>query len=113
SERPLWLGAEPPSGRTILLHAEQGLGDTMQFARYALVARQRGARVLLEVQPPLKSLLRTLPGEIEVFARGEPLPQFDLQAPLLSLPLAFGTELTTIPWPGPYLGPPEDRLRCW
>src|SRR5215472_1261951 len=80
---PLLLGAEDLSGRTILLHAEQGLGDTIQFVRYASLLRQCGARVLVEVQPPLKALIGRLPFDVEVFAQGEPLPVFDLQSPLL------------------------------
>src|SRR5262249_3825224 len=65
--RPLWLGAEELSGRTILLHAEQGLGDTIQFLRYAPLVAQRGAKILLEVQAPLKDVAKTLPCEAEVF----------------------------------------------
>jgi len=110
---PLLLGAEDLSGRTILLHAEQGLGDTIQFVRYASLLRQCGARVLVEVQPPLKALIGRLPFDVEVFAQGEPLPLFDLQSPLLSLPLVCNTTESTIPWPGAYLSAPVDRLRRW
>ena len=80
-----WCG-EKLEGRTILLHHEQGLGDTLQFVRYAPLVAQRGGRVILQVQPPLVRLLRALPGVVEVLARDEPLPPFDCHCPLLSLP---------------------------
>ena len=90
--KPLWLGEYPLGRKTILLHAEQGLGDTIQFARYAPLLAQGGATVLLEVQPELKDLLSGLEG-VRVFARGEALPAFDVHCPLGSLPLAFKTTL--------------------
>ncbi len=89
----LWLGsaeAAAPVGQTILLHAEQGLGDTLQFCRYASAVKALGARVILEVQPPLKTLLAGLEGVDRVIGVGEPVPPCDLQTPLLSLPLALG-----------------------
>src|SRR5262249_24347134 len=92
---PLWLGVEPLAGKTILVHAEQGYGDTTQFVRYAPMLAARGARIVLEVQPPLKALLEQI--DVTVLGRGEPLPAFDLHCPILSLPLALGTELATIP----------------
>src|SRR5262249_54884529 len=86
----------------ILLHAEQGFGDTLQFCRYVpLIAR--GARIILEVQAPLVRLLYRLPGNIEVVAHGDRLPRFDLHCPLLSLHRAFGTTLATIPAAPPSL----------
>jgi tetratricopeptide (TPR) repeat protein len=106
--QPLWLGEQPLAGKTILLHAEQGLGDTIQFCRYAPLVAAQGARVLLEVQKPLVELLRDLPGVASVVARGEPLPDFDLHCPLLSLPLAFGARLDTIP-AQTYLRAPAER----
>ncbi len=100
--QPLWQG-EDLDGRTLLLHAEQGLGDTLHFVRYApLVARGNGT-VILEVQRPLLRLLGTLDGVGRIVARGDPLPPFDLHCPLLSLPRAFGTRLETIPAAVPYL----------
>lgn len=99
--RPQWRG-EDPAGRTILLHAEQGFGDTIQFARYIPMVAARGARVVLEAQPNLLPLLRTLPGVAAAVVKGGPPPAFDLHCPLLSLPLAFGTRLDTIP-AAPYL----------
>jgi tetratricopeptide (TPR) repeat protein len=110
---PLWLGKEPLAGRTILLHAEQGFGDTLQFVRYASEVAALGATVLLEVQPPLKPLLSDFAAVAQVFARGEPLPWFDWHCPLMSLPLALGTSLKTIPCAIPYLRAPACRLRYW
>ena len=110
---PLWIGQEPLDGRTILLHAEQGFGDTLQFVRYVPLVAQRGATVLLEVQAPLKSLLAATAGAAQVFAGGEPLPAFDCQCPLMTLPLAFGTEVSTIPTDVPYVTPPADRSERW
>ena len=100
-------------GRVILLHAEQGFGDTLEFARYAPLVERLGARVLLEVQPPLKRLMGTLPFAGEIYAQGDTLPAFDFQCPLLSLPLAFGTVVATIPWEGAYLSAEESRLHRW
>ncbi len=88
----LWLGPandQALEGRTILLHAEQGLGDTLQFCRYASAVKALGARVILEAQPPLKTLLSGLAGVDEVIGIGEPVPPFDRHTPLLSLPLAL------------------------
>jgi len=109
----LWLGREPLACRTILLHAEQGFGDTLQLVRYAKLVAGRGPIVLLEVQPPLKSLLSSVDGVAQTFARGELLPNFDLHCPLMSLPLAFGTTLDSIPAKVPYLHAPADRLARW
>jgi tetratricopeptide (TPR) repeat protein len=103
--RPLWLGDQPLAGKTILLYAEQGFGDTIQFVRYAPLVVALGARVILEVQPELTRLLASF-ADIEVVAHGRPLPAFDLQCPLMSLPLAFRTELSTIPGGIPYIAPP-------
>jgi Glycosyltransferase family 9 (heptosyltransferase) len=110
---PLWLGKEPLAGRTILLHAEQGFGDTLQFVRYARLVADLGATVVLEVQPALKPLLSGIAGIAQIFARGEPLPRFDLHCPLLSLPLAFGTALGTIPADIPYVRAPAERVAQW
>jgi hypothetical protein len=108
---PLWLGNEPVGGKTILLHAEQGFGDTIQFVRYAPSLAERGARVICEVQPELRTLLSGLADV--VVAAGEPLPAFDLHCPLLSLPLAFRTQIETIPAAVPYLAAPAERLSHW
>jgi tetratricopeptide (TPR) repeat protein len=107
-----WSG-DNLAGKRLLLYAEQGLGDTIQFARYVPLAVARGARVILEVQAPLKSLLTGLRGVEAVLARGEPLPQFDLHCPLLSLPLLFGTTRETVPAKVPYIHAAVDRCDSW
>src|SRR5204862_353998 len=99
---PLWNGEPIGDGVVILLHAEQGLGDTLQFCRYVPLVGA-GARVVLEVQAPLARLLSRLPGVATLVARGDRLPPFDLHCPLLSLPRALGTTLDTIPGATPYL----------
>jgi tetratricopeptide (TPR) repeat protein len=94
---PLWLGKESLKDKTILLYAEQGLGDAIQFCRYAQLVAELGAKVILEVQRPLLNLLKNLKGPSQIIANGDPLTDFHYQCPLLSLPLAFKTELQTIP----------------
>ena len=111
--QPQWTGAEDLTGKTILIHAEQGFGDTLQFCRYVPQLAARGARVVLEVQKPLHELMRTLPGAAEILWMGDKLPDFDLHCPLLSLPLAFGTRLVTIPSATPYLFAPGDKTKAW
>jgi ADP-heptose:LPS heptosyltransferase len=109
---PLWHG-EDPAGRTILLYSEQGLGDTLQFARYAPDVAKRGAKVILYVHPPLKELLSSLPGVDRVISLNEPIPAHDLRCPLLSLPLAFKTNLNSIPATIPYLEAPPGKAESW
>jgi tetratricopeptide (TPR) repeat protein len=111
--RRLWLGEFPLHGKTILLHAEQGLGDTIQFARYAPLLAAQGAKVVLEVQPELKSLLSRLDGVTTVVARGAAPPPFDVHCPLGSLPLASKTELPVVPAQIPYLAADQAHLRKW
>jgi len=111
--RRLWLGDYSLSGKTILLHAEQGLGDTIQFARYAPLVAAQGAKVVLEVQPELKWLLSRLDGVTAVVARGEAPPPFDVHCPLGSLPLALKTELPAVPAQIPYLFADEAHLQKW
>ncbi len=110
--QPLWTGTDI-EGKTILLHSEQGFGDTIQFCRYAPLVASRGARVILEVQKPLLRLMSSLPGVVQLVARGLPLPDFDVHCPLLSLPLAFKTRLETIPSEIPYLGVPPQLRTEW
>jgi Flp pilus assembly protein TadD len=110
---PQWRGDEDVAGKTLLIHAEQGLGDTLQFVRYAPLVAGRGARVVLEVQPSLRALVASVPGGVQVLARGEALPPIDLHCPLLSLPLAFGTRLDTIPAATPYLCADPARIQAW
>ena len=111
--QPAWRGDISLLGKTILLYAEQGLGDTIQFCRYAAMVKALGGRVIMEVQAPLVNLLRGLAGVDEIIAAGQPLPAFDLQCPLLSLPLAFKTSLNTIPSATPYLHAQPDKMRAW
>jgi tetratricopeptide (TPR) repeat protein len=110
---PEWRGEQPISGKTILLYSEQGLGDHIQFIRYAPLLAERGATVYVEVLPPLKKLVSTLAGVSAVLSTDEPLPNFDCQCPLLSLPLAFKTDLHTIPADIPYLYADPDRTKAW
>ncbi len=97
--QPQWTGSEDIAGNTILIYAEQGFGDTLDFCRYVpLRRRARRAHVIFEVQQPLRELMRTLRRRrADRFSRGDPLPDFDMRCPLLSLPLAFGTRVETIP----------------
>lgn len=108
---PLWLGTQDLSDRTLLLRAEQGLGDTLQFARYALLLRGRAKRLVLAVPPPLLRLLHGMADA--VVDDGAKLPPHDLQTPLLSLPLALGTRLATIPAEAPYLRPDPALAARW
>ena len=107
-----WKG-EPLGGERILLYAEQGLGDTMQFVRYVPLVAARGGEVVLEVQPALHDLLARTDGAWRVIRRGEALPEFSWQCPLMSLPLALGTELETIPAGVPYIVPDAARVETW
>jgi tetratricopeptide (TPR) repeat protein len=111
--QPLWLGREAIAGKTILLYAEQGLGDCLQFARYCEMVAQLGAQVILEAPAPLVALLGTLPGVARVIAYGNPLPHVDFQCPLMSLPLALGITLETIPSSEGYLRSDADKVSVW
>jgi Flp pilus assembly protein TadD len=108
--QPRWDGTDI-AGRTLLIHAEQGSGDTIQFIRYAPILGQAGGRVIVETQPPLCSLLQSLPAVAQVVSLGDALPPFDVHIPLLSLPWAFHTTLQTIPAQVPYLTAPKDPPR--
>src|SRR5262249_51849570 len=89
--KPQWDGSSPIAGRTILLHAEQGFGDTIQFARYIPLVEQRGARIILDVQPPVRQIVAPLVTQGVTLLPGERPPAFDCYCPLASLPLAFKT----------------------
>ena len=112
--QPRWQG-EWLEGRRILLHAEQGLGDTIQFCRYATLVAARGGYPVLQVQPPVERLLRSLPvvrdGFAEVALLGANPPEFDLECPLMSLPAVFSTTVDTVPWHGAYLAA-DSELAC-
>jgi len=111
--RPLWDGGEL-KGRVILLHAEQGFGDTLQFVRYAGVLARMGGRVLVQCQSQaIAAILGTAPGVARVLVRGEALPEFDCHAPLMSLPLLVGTRLATVPAEIPYLVPEPGLVELW
>jgi tetratricopeptide (TPR) repeat protein len=109
---PRWDGT-PLAGRTILLTTEQGLGDTIQFIRYAPLLQRQGAQVVVECPAALVPLLRTCAGIDRLLARGEPLLAFDTWAPLLSLPGLLGTTLNTIPAEVPYLHAEPARVEAW
>ncbi len=108
---PLWLGGESLQGRTILVHAEQGLGDALQFCRYVPVLADRGASVVFEVYPGLVRLMRRLAGVSAVIGRGEPLPASDFHVPLMSLPLALGAKAHQ--HAEPYLSPDPTDAEAW
>jgi len=110
--QPLWDGSDL-GGRTILLYAEQGLGDTMHFIRYAPLVRQRGGRVIVECQRPLLPLLANVPGVDRLVAPGSPLPAFDVQAPLAGLPGIFRTVEATMPATIPYLQAKAELVAHW
>ena len=109
-DKPAWSGAAL-DGRVILLHAEQGAGDSIQFARYALLVAAKGGQVILQCQTPLVSLFEQLKGVEQVIARDDPLPAFDVHAPLLSLPRIFKTDLDSIPAPDAYLNADAARTK--
>jgi len=110
---PPWRGARPIAGRTIFLHAEQGAGDTLQFVRYARLLAEEGATVVLGVHRGMRTLLTGLAGVSTLIERGEDVPPYDLQCPLLSLPLAFDTDLDSIPADVPYLFAAPERVAAW
>jgi tetratricopeptide (TPR) repeat protein len=109
---PRWNG-ESLAGRTLLVHAEQGLGDVIQFCRYVRLLVSQGNDVVFEVMPSLKALMRSLPEEVRLVGRGEPLPAVDYHCPLLSLPGILGTELGTVPAVVPYLAAEPARIEKW
>jgi len=110
SASPEWTGAENLEGRTLLIQAEQGLGDTIQFCRYAALAKARGAHVILSVQDALVRLLQGLP--VSVCGAAD-LPAADFHIPLMSMPLAMGTTLATVPADTPYLFAEPERVAHW
>ena len=110
---PPWRGDKSIQGKTILLHHEQGLGDTLQFCRYATLVAGLGARVVLQVPNSLTKLLSSLEGVSQMLAERDALPALDCFCPFMSLPLAFKTTLSTIPAAVPYLKSPDDKVRFW
>jgi tetratricopeptide (TPR) repeat protein len=111
-DKPRWTG-EPLDGKTILLHPEQGLGDILQFVRYAPMVTARGGKVLLQCQPPLVRLLQNDLGISQVISVTDPLPEFDVHCPVMSLPFVFGTEIGSIPAQIPYLFADPEDAAAW
>lgn len=110
--QPAWNGV-PLSGRTILVHCEQGFGDSLQFARFLPLVAEHGGRVVVECPAPLKGLLEEVKGVDEVVASGSNLPPFDLHLPLMSLPRVFGARVDSLPRTVPYLYPSLEKLAEW
>jgi tetratricopeptide (TPR) repeat protein len=111
--QPLWLGEDGIKDKTILLHGEQGFGDTIQFCRYVPLVAARGGHVLLEVPAPLQGLMASFADVAQVVSTKHKLPHFDFHCPLPSLPLAFGTRIGSIPMDVPYLAAPPESVRSW
>jgi tetratricopeptide (TPR) repeat protein len=111
--QPLWLGETSLAGRTIFVHGEQGHGDVLQFCRLVPRLAELGAEVVLEVPYSLARLIRTMPGPQRIIGHNEPPPAFDVHCPLMSLPLALGLTLETIPDTVPYLRADPDQARAW
>jgi tetratricopeptide (TPR) repeat protein len=109
----LWRGIEPIADKTVLLYAEQGLGDALQFCRYARLVAERGAKVILTVPRALVRLLTSLDGAVAVVAPEDPLPRFDYCCSLMSLPFVFNTTVSTVPARVPYLRAGQDDLLRW
>lgn len=110
--KPQWDG-RPLEGRPILLHAEQGLGDSIHFIRYAPLVAQRGGKVYVEIQAELYRLFQQIPGIARLIKRADPLPDYDFECPFLSLPKAFGTHLENMPADVPYLRADPALSRAW
>ena len=114
-ESTLWRGEQPIADKTVLIWGEQGLGDEIQFSRYVGQVSDMGAHIVLEVAPPLKALLSSLPvaGNFSVIARGEAVPHFDLHASVVSLPMLLGAELESIPLSRRYLFADQKKSAQW
>ena len=110
----LWLGQEDVAGKTILIFADEGIGDTIQLARYIPMLATRGAKIILVVEEALRPLLSGLEGLTHCVGKSSPLPPFDLHCPITTLPFALGTRLETIPSSASYLPPlPQARVEAW
>jgi len=113
-QQNLWLGRKEVAGKTLLIFADEGMGDTIQFARYIPMLAARGAKVILVVEDALRPLLSGLDGMAHCLSKSAPLPPFDLHCPITTLPFALGTRLDTIPSAASYLPPlPQDRVQAW
>lgn len=111
--QPQWLGTPSIRGKKLLIHGEQGFGDTIQFARYAALVQAAGGHVVYEVEPPLFKLFQSLPGVGTLLRQGESLPEFDYYCPVMSLPMALGTGMASIPAPSSYLKADNAKLAQW
>lgn len=111
-KKPRWQG-EDPTGKTLLLYAEQGLGDTLQFARFVSQLAMRGARVILVIPRELVALMRSLPGVAAVVTGGDKIPSYDFHLPLMSVPSVLGTTEQDLPGEIPYLLADPERVRAW
>lgn len=111
--QPIWDGSFSIAGKTLLLHAEQGLGDTLQFVRYVELVLSLGARVVLEVQAPLVPLFNELFAVEALVKQGDPLPPFECHCPFMSLPLAFQTTLSSIPSAIPFIKSSPEKEHLW
>ena len=111
--KPLWSGDSSLNRKAILVHAEQGFGDTLMMCRYVPLLAAHGARVIFEVKPGLTRLFESLAGVSTLIARGETVPQFDIHCPIMSLPIAFKTRLETVPASVPYLSVQKENVDQW
>jgi len=111
--QPLWLGVQEISGKTLFIYPEQGFGDFIQFCRYIPMLEALGAKVILEVPNAMLTLIPTLKGKFTVHHQGSPLPSFDYQCPVMSLPLALKTTLENIPADIPYLYSNGNQVQLW
>ena len=110
---PLWLGKDPLKNKAILIHSEQGLGDSLQFCRYINLFKNLECTVLLEVEKPLLSIMLSLLPKESIFEKGSSLPKFDYHCPMMSLPLAFKTAGITYTQADPYLWPDMSAVSYW
>jgi len=111
--RPMWRGDGPLENKTILVHAEQGLGDTLMACRYVPMVAALGAKVIFEVQQPLRGIMESLQGVWKLISNGEQIPHFDVHCPAMSLPMAFKTRMDSIPEHVPYLAAPKEKVKKW
>jgi tetratricopeptide (TPR) repeat protein len=112
-DKPLWLGDSDLRAKRIFVHCEQGFGDTIQFCRYVNLLAETGAVVLFAPQGPLRGLMHSLHADVQIVDGRDPRLDFDFHCPLLSLPLAFNTRLSTIPRTVPYLSATPDKVSAW
>jgi hypothetical protein len=111
--QPSWRGEFDISGKRLLIHAEQGFGDLIQFSRYAPMVLSKGAEVILEVPKPLVTVMQTLHPEVSIAVQGEPLPEFDFHCPVMSLPYAFKTTVETVPSSDCYVSADPAKVALW